>query len=141
MHRVAVGLLQIPNNKIVCQVRSNIPNIASPGTIAAFGGAVEEEETIEHALIRELQEELEIDITLYGYVYVGKLDYYSDFKQSYAEQSVFLIKIPSIDILNLREGVGIALIDPSVNADNIYMSTTSKNVWKMMQEYLALYKV
>jgi 8-oxo-dGTP pyrophosphatase MutT (NUDIX family) len=137
MHSVAVGFLQLPNGKLVCQIRSNIPNIAAPGSISSFGGGVESGETYEEALIREFKEELDIDITSYGYVNIGKLDYFSDFKKVPAQQSIYFIKIPNIDILNLKEGVGIALIDPNTDSSHIYMSETGKKVWKIMQEYLA----
>jgi 8-oxo-dGTP pyrophosphatase MutT (NUDIX family) len=74
MHRVAVGFLQLPNGKLVCQVRSNIPNIADPGSISGFGGSVESGEIYEEALMREFKEELDLDIASYGYVNIGKLD-------------------------------------------------------------------
>jgi hypothetical protein len=37
----------------------------------------------------------------------------------------------------LKEGVGIALIDPNTDSSLIYMSETGKKAWKIMQEYLA----
>ncbi|MGC1239145.1 MAG: NUDIX domain-containing protein [Acidimicrobiales bacterium] len=48
--------------KLLLHHRDDKPGIFHPGCWAGFGGAVEDGESIEHALWREMREETEIDI-------------------------------------------------------------------------------
>lgn len=54
---VALGILH-QNGKFLLQLRDNIPTIFYPGYWAFFGGHIEENETPEFAVKRELQEEI-----------------------------------------------------------------------------------
>jgi 8-oxo-dGTP pyrophosphatase MutT (NUDIX family) len=138
MHKVASAFLQLPNGKIVCQIRGNIPNISSPGMISPFGGGVEGDETFEQGIIRELKEELNLNIEPRDLILLGETEYFSKFRQKNSVQWGYLLKINNLDILELNEGVGIAIIDPKNNPEQIYMSDSSKSLWKLMQEYLKI---
>ena len=136
MHRVASAFLQLPNGKIVCQIRGNIPNIASPGMISPFGGGVESDETFEQGVIRELREELNLNIIPKELILLGETEYFSKFRQENSVQCGYLVQINNLGILELNEGVGIAIIEPKNNPEHIYMSESSKSLWRLMQKYI-----
>ncbi len=50
------------SGSLLLQLRDNIPGIANPGQIGTFGGGAEAGETPEEAAIREIKEELNIDL-------------------------------------------------------------------------------
>lgn len=61
--RISSGLLIInSDNKILLQLRDNIERIRYPNCWSTFGGQVEENETPEESLIRELKEELNYEL-------------------------------------------------------------------------------
>jgi histidine triad (HIT) family protein len=55
-------LVVTDDHKLILHQRDNNPGVVHPGCWAGFGGAVEDGETIEEALKREMREETEIDI-------------------------------------------------------------------------------
>jgi 8-oxo-dGTP diphosphatase len=62
-----VGGMILRHNKILLGLRAGHKKLA-PNTWDIFGGHVEAGETWEDTLVRELQEELDINATAYGYV-------------------------------------------------------------------------
>lgn len=63
MRQTATAILISTEGEFILQHRDDKPNIASPGKIANFGGQVDEGEEPANAIIRELDEELELKIT------------------------------------------------------------------------------
>lgn len=61
MIKISVIWLVLPNGKVVLQRRDKKTNI-SPGLLGLFGGHVEDGETPEEALNRELSEETSLDV-------------------------------------------------------------------------------
>lgn len=57
------GVLIYDTNKVLLQLRDNIPTIASPGMWATPGGGVEPNETYKQGAIRELKEETNYSTT------------------------------------------------------------------------------
>jgi len=55
--RRAAMLLIVTNGGLLMHHRDDKPGIANPGCWAGFGGAVEDGETVEEALLREVREE------------------------------------------------------------------------------------
>lgn len=95
LHMQSVGvLLRNPRGQILLQQRDDKPDLLFPGCWTTFGGRVEEGETPDEAMRRELLEEIELepDVTLWKvfehrqrivddmvvtveqYVYVGAID-------------------------------------------------------------------
>lgn len=62
MIEVATGLLFDSDGKLLIYLRDNKPDIPFPNYWDLFGGHIEKGETPEVALVREVQEELGIDI-------------------------------------------------------------------------------
>ena len=60
---LATVILQGKDNKVLLQLRDNIPNILFPNQWGLFGGHTEPGENLLEAAIREIKEELEIDLT------------------------------------------------------------------------------
>jgi 8-oxo-dGTP diphosphatase len=67
MHKVATALLFDCNNKLLIYLRDDKPGIPFPNHWDLFGGHVDEGELPEQALVRELKEELNIDIADYRF--------------------------------------------------------------------------
>lgn len=72
--QVAIVILH-QDYKYLMQLRDNIPHIAAPGCWGLFGGHLELDETPEIALVREVKEEINYDITSFE-----KFGIYSDEK-------------------------------------------------------------
>ncbi len=60
MSDAVAAVLLTADNRFVLQLRDDIPQIWYPGCWGCFGGAVDAGESVECALQRELQEELEL---------------------------------------------------------------------------------
>jgi 8-oxo-dGTP diphosphatase len=91
MKKVAAIILENDKREILLYLRDNKPSIPFPHHWDLFGGHVEEGETPEQALVREVKEELGFDLVEYKffkkyeclmgdvgpnikYVYTGKID-------------------------------------------------------------------
>ena len=58
-----VGLIVVDDERYLMQLRSQKPGIFYPGHWGLFGGAVDDGESAERALVRELHEELGIEVS------------------------------------------------------------------------------
>lgn len=106
--QVATALLFDRNNQLLIYLRDDKPEISFPNHWDLFGGHVEEEETPEQALVRELKEELNVDITDY--------QFYKSFESNNEARAntkfVFVVKIKqSANELTLYEGQYLKGID------------------------------
>ena len=102
MKTIAAIILENPNGELLLYKRDNKPDIPFPGYWDLIGGHVEDGETPEQALVREIKEELNIDFTNFvffkEYLCTEK-DAYPNVKYIYAG----IIDIP-IDKITLLEG-------------------------------------
>lgn len=101
MLQVATALLFDRNNQLLIYLRDDKPEISFPNHWDLFGGHVEADETPEQALVRELKEELNVDITDY--------QFYKSFESRNETNAntkfVFVVKIKqSASDLTLYEG-------------------------------------
>jgi 8-oxo-dGTP pyrophosphatase MutT (NUDIX family) len=63
---IALAVLTI-RSRYVLQLRDNLPHIAAPGMWALFGGRIEANESAQQALVREIKEELGIELRRYRF--------------------------------------------------------------------------
>lgn len=67
MIKIAAIILENDKHEFLLALRDNKPDIPFPNHWDLIGGHVEEGETPEEALVREVKEELDIDITEYSF--------------------------------------------------------------------------
>lgn len=56
--KVATAIIKCNNNLFLLQLRDSLPQISFPGHWSSFGGKIEENETPNQAILRELKEEI-----------------------------------------------------------------------------------
>jgi 8-oxo-dGTP diphosphatase len=67
MKKIAAIILENDNGEFLLYLRDNKPDIPFPDHWDLIGGHVEEGETPEEALVREVKEELDIDLKEYAF--------------------------------------------------------------------------
>jgi 8-oxo-dGTP diphosphatase len=94
----------VRDDRLLMQLRDDIPTIVYPGTWALFGGHMEAGETPTEAIVREILEEINYPLTDFN-----KFGCYSD---SAVIRHVFYAPLKvEIDRLNLQEGWDFGLFD------------------------------
>lgn len=109
----AGALLLTTDNKIILQQRDNKPEIMNPGQITFFGGSVEEGETPDEAIVRELQEELGLTVSepkLYKIFQKTKALHGED-----REMHIYVLRSVRPASLQVAEGKGFILISKNDN--------------------------
>jgi 8-oxo-dGTP diphosphatase len=102
MKKIAAIILENDNGEFLLALRDNKPGIPFPNHWDLIGGHVEEGETPEEALVREVKEELDIDLKEYSFFKIYECltgDAYENTKYIYAGK----INIP-IEEVTLLEG-------------------------------------
>ena len=102
MERIAAIILENDKGELLLYCRDNKPGIPFPQHWDLFGGHVEEGETPEEALVRELKEELNYDLKEFRFFKKYEClegDAYPNIKYIYSGR----INIP-VEELNLLEG-------------------------------------
>jgi 8-oxo-dGTP diphosphatase len=103
--RKAAMLLIVTGKGLLLHLRDDKPGIAHPGCWAGFGGAVEEGETTEQALRREVLEETGLEISSATFL-VAEIDHEGDGR----EVSLFYVTGDyRPEDIDLREGAGVAV--------------------------------
>ena len=105
-------IIQREDGKKVFQLRDNKASIANPNKWALFGGGINKQEEPLHAAIRELKEELKIDIKKEELTLLGV---FHDFKK---KNYIFMMPIKNNRRLQLQEGAAIGYF------------TSAEMIWK-----------
>lgn len=103
MKKIAAIIFENDKGEFLFYLRDNKPEIPFPDYWDLIGGHVEEGETPEDALVREVKEELDIDLKEYSFFKIYECltgDAYENIKYIYTGK----INIP-IDKITLLEGV------------------------------------
>lgn len=103
MKKIAAIIFENDKGEILLYLRDNKPEIPFPDYWDLIGGHVEEGETPEDALVREVKEELDIDLKEYSFFKIYECltgDAYENIKYIYTGK----INIP-IEEITLLEGV------------------------------------
>jgi 8-oxo-dGTP diphosphatase len=103
MKEIAAIILENDNGEFLLYLRDNKPDIPFPNHWDLIGGHVEEGETPEQALVREVKEELDIDLKDYSFYKKYECltgDAYENIKYIYSGK----INLP-IEEVTLLEGV------------------------------------
>ena len=110
MHQVATALLFDRDNKLLIYLRDDTPEISFPNHWDLFGGYVEANETPEQALVRELKEELNIDV--HEFEFYKAVESFTEAKPN--TKFVFVVRIEqAAEELTLYEGQNLRGIDLS----------------------------
>lgn len=135
MKKGAVALIISTDGTVLLQKRDQKSGITNPGKISMFGGSVEEGETVEAALGRELEEELGMKIEKRDITKLGT--YYKSVELDGEEYEINVFVVRGIDAtkLNLYEGEEIYHLDTHENPNNLNMTRITKLAIK---DYLKL---
>lgn len=108
MFFVATCILFDKNNRLLIYLRDNKPTISYPNHWDLFGGIIEEGETPEQALVREVQEEIGVTLKRYNKF----REYVSNNENRPNKKYVFYAKINFLpEELTLSEGQRLTSID------------------------------
>lgn len=125
MKKIAAVILENDKKEILLYLRDNKPTIPFPHHWDLFGGYIEEGETPEQALVREVKEELDYNLEDYKffkkyeclegdahpnikYVYIGKIDKsIKDIKLQVGEKLQFISReeIPNVKFANILKKI------------------------------------
>ena len=125
MKKIASIILENDNGEILLYLRDNKPSIPFPHHWDLFGGHIEKGETPEQALVREIKEELNIDLNDFKffkkyecmegdaypnikYIYLGKINKsINQLKLKEGERLQFFSKdeIPNVKFANILKDI------------------------------------
>ncbi len=130
--------LIVPYNKdfeVILQRRRGFIDKLTDRDYGFFGGGLEEGESIEEALKREVKEELTLDIEKIKSLKFFKI-YKYELKEKYlaVELNVFLCNMKDVESMDVKEGKPITLKIEKAIVSNI--SDMDKKVLKEIHEYI-----
>jgi len=105
----AAALIQLTDGRYLLQLRDARPDIFYPDHWGCFGGAIDPGETPEAALVRELHEELGLDLVESPMIWFTRFTYDFGFAGlGTIDRTYFHLSLPDIAGLRLGEGADIA---------------------------------
>lgn len=104
--RIAICVIE-QDNKYLLQYRNGDSSIGAADLFGCFGGKIEEDETPEQAMVRELSEETNLSINLDELESIGEVRVKSDYKNKPIKvlAYVFHTLVQSIDKVESKEGM------------------------------------
>lgn len=113
MKKWAGALLIEKSGKVILQKRDIKPNIVNSGKITLFGGSVEDSETTEDCLKREIKEEIDVNIINFDYfgLYEKKQVVHGEDCDCY----VYLVRDIDTERIKVNEGQGYVLVSANDN--------------------------
>ncbi|HQA75711.1 MAG TPA: NUDIX domain-containing protein [Salinivirgaceae bacterium] len=108
------------------------------GTLDLTGGFIDNEETAEEAILREIKEELNLDVTKATFLFsLPNIYLYSDF-DVHTLDLFFLVEIANIDKLKCSDDVSAAQFIPfkDIDINTIGLSSIKKAVSKFLMEHV-----
>lgn len=129
-NKYAGVLLITPEGSVILQQRDNKPNIMNPGLVTTFGGSVEEGEKPEQTAIREIREEVSLnlpteDISFFKIFEKNKIIHGED-NTCY----IYIAKNINKNDLVVREGKGFVEISKDDNLNDYKLSILAKEILK-----------
>lgn len=122
------------NKEVLIQDRRDKPNHRKVD-YGFFGGGIEEGETIEQALAREVKEELSIDLKLLKDLkFFKQYSYESEELNISRELNVFVCQMPKLEKLKINEGKG--EIFQIKEALTLNLSNMDKTILIELQSYI-----
>jgi 8-oxo-dGTP pyrophosphatase MutT (NUDIX family) len=126
LHSEGVGAFLIFSNGLIgLQLKDNLPFLNGPWALSTFGGGVETGENQLEALVRELDEELELSLLDHEYEYLCDVDYPANEKNETGVSHKYIIKNVDLNMLKVKEG-SICVIDPYTSMDYLVFSPWTK---------------
>jgi 8-oxo-dGTP pyrophosphatase MutT (NUDIX family) len=123
------GVILITNeNKILLQRRNNKPGIDNPGKVALFGGGINPDEEPISAAVREIQEELCLELEK------NSLEFFQEYHKTVAMHGrdvinyIFIAKNINLKDVTLLEGDGVILISSRDDLENYDLTITARDV-------------
>ena len=138
MQKCAIVILEDPSERILLRLRDNIDTIPFPNMWAMIGGLVNEGESPEDAILREVREELECkDGTGYQLQHYRGLFTYNRTDIIGVEYVFHAPLTESVEDLILREGQRLELFDEG----RIYSDIILPHQKEILIQYLTKYKI
>jgi len=112
------AILVTDDLRVILQQREVKPRLINSGLTSLFGGTLKFRETLREALVREIKEELEIDISKRE---IENLGIYKKTQQHDGvdwQVNVFIVKYINPKELILHEGKSIYCVDPNIALNN-----------------------
>ncbi|MEZ4210438.1 MAG: NUDIX domain-containing protein [Patescibacteria group bacterium] len=126
---IGIGvMLQTPNFTYLLQERDHNTHV-SPGRIAPFGGGIENNETVEECAVRELKEELDLDIDQNQLETIGLIE---SKRSPGLFLHMFLLRGVEKKNLSLNEGNDIVELTSEQALENPMVTDFTKNVLKLL---------
>lgn len=128
LRKVAGALLIHPSRKVLLHHRDDKPSITNPGKWALFGGHIDLGESPADAIIRELHEEIGLQ--------VKQPQLFTVLHGVTARYHMFLVPIiATVEELVLTEGQGMAYYEPETALQSLNLTTTARAVLNMYLAY------
>ena len=126
----SVAILVTKDNEFLLQLRDDSPLIDNPGKIGLFGGSVENNESFEACIKRELNEELELDISKHPLQHFRTIKFTDEYKEAPCKKHIAVYVVSNIDpsTLTLHEGQEIITLAFSNDFSNPAISSTARQV-------------